>query len=863
MALHLRRAIGIVCVVLSAVLPLPGAEIVVLSETNWDTYVPGGKEADCILGDYVLKSDRIWAVVAQPRAWRHANMTVRQVGGCLIDLTTTDRPNDQLSAFYPGMRQIRYWFDPSVPDQSTTGQVEIVQARGPRVHLRIVGKLLTKSRPTAVVAELHYELADGDPYLEVRTVFRNTGKESVSFRLEDDVRADNFDAKARNAVHDYFWVHDRYFDQAYLVLAPGHRIRSQSDATRLSRLEYLPDGADRGEITLEPGKEYTLTRLIVPARNLLQAREVVCLRQQQALRVYQVRVVEQPGQPVGDAEIEVRCGDETYGYGRVDAQGHLRVPLPCGQSYELILRAPGCRTQRRQVQPRTPGAEEVRWEVPAIARVVARITDNDGQPIPCKVQFKALGDLPNPNWGPPAAAHGVANLYYSHDGRFEVSLLPGEYEVTVSYGPEYDAERVRLQVGPGARVPLHARLRRVVQSPGWISADFHSHSSPSGDNTAEQRGRVLNLLCEHIEFAPCTEHNRLDTYVPHLRALGVEKLMGTCTGIELTGQPLPLNHHNAFPLHMKARTQDNGAPQPDDDPQKQIRRLFEWDSGTEKLVQQNHPDIGWLFFDKDGNGERDEGYRLGFPYMHVIEVHPIHDILSMRPVFSSVGQGGRREIRNHTAFNWLQLLNLGYRIPGVVNTDAHYNFHGSGGLRNWIRCDVETPGDIPPLNIVRHARRGHIVMSTGPYLEVKAGNAIPGDDAHWPGGKGTLHIRVQCTNWLDIDRVQILVNGRPLPHLNFTRTQHPERFHKGVVKFDQKIPVELSSDAHLIVVAIGEQTQVGDIMGPQWGRQNPVAISNPIFVDVDGNGFKPNGDLLDAPIPTRGGRSTALRLPGN
>jgi len=75
--------------------------------------------------------------------------------------------------------------------------------------------------------------------------------------------------------------------------------------------------------------------------------------------------------------------------------------------------------------------------------------------------------------------------------------------------------------------------------------------------------------------------------------------------------------------------------------------------------------------------------------------------------------------------------------------------------------------------------------------------------------------------------------------------------------------VELSSDAHLIVVAIGEQTQVGDIMGPQWGRQNPVAISNPIFVDVDGNGFKPNGDLLDAPIPTRGGRSTALRLPGN
>jgi len=28
-----------------------------------------------------------------------------------------------------------------------------------------------------------------------------------------------------------------------------------------------------------------------------------------------------------------------------------------------------------------------------------------------------------------------------------------------------------------------------------------------------------------------------------------------------------------------------------------------------------------------------------------------------------------------------------------------------------------------------------------------------------------------------------------------------------------------------------------------------VAVANPIFIDVDGNGFEPNGDLLDLPIP--------------
>ena len=68
---------------------------------------------------------------------------------------------------------------------------------------------------------------------------------------------------------------------------------------------------------------------------------------------------------------------------------------------------------------------------------------------------------------------------------------------------------------------MEAKLVRSVKTDGWISADFHSHSSPSGDNTSSQLGRVLNLLCEHVEFAPCTEHNRLSTYEPHLKRLGV------------------------------------------------------------------------------------------------------------------------------------------------------------------------------------------------------------------------------------------------------------------------------------------------------------------------------------------------------
>ncbi len=199
-------------------------------------------------------------------------------------------------------------------------------------------------------------------------------------------------------------------------------------------------------------------------------------------------------------------------------------------------------------------------------------------------------------------------MYYSHDGRFRRELAPGSYDVIISYGPEYDAVFTRVDVTRGKETPLEAKLVRSVKTDGWISADFHSHSSPSGDNTSSQLGRVLNLLCEHIEFAPCTEHNRLSTYDPHLKRLGAERRMATCVGIELTGQPLPLNHQNAFPMVMRPHTQDGGGPTSDDDPEVQIERLALWDGASDKLVQVNHPDIGWMFRDRNGDGNR--GHRL-------------------------------------------------------------------------------------------------------------------------------------------------------------------------------------------------------------------------------------------------------------
>ena len=50
-------------------------------------------------------------------------------------------------------------------------------------------------------------------------------------------------------------------------------------------------------------------------------------------------------------------------------------------------------------------------------------------------------------------------------------------------------------------------------------------------------------------------------------------------------------------------------------------------------------------------------------------------------------------------------------------------------------------------------------------------------------------------------------------------------------------------------MAAGESSSIGPVMGPLV--EIPIAISNPIWIDVDGGGVTPSRDTLDAPLPVR------------
>jgi len=824
----MQRSIIAIIITLLLGAHCPAAEVVQLTSQNWDQYVPQGKEIDAIYGDYVIRNDVLTAVIAQPKSGRNANLTVRNVYGGVLDLTRLDDNNDQLSCFYPTNQRFTF------TDAET---VRINYFRDLRATLTFT----SLKREDGMQARVIYLLSPGANGLSITTEYINHSDQTREVLLQDGIRADTpFTAGIQDGM---YWTNDSWFRQAYGLVAHDYSIARTGGGGRI--LTYNQN--ETNSLSVPAGKIGSLDRVLTPGGSLLSIQAAFAHFRKTPTANVQLDF-RSGDQLVNNAHVRVLKNDTFYGDIRSDAfSPHVRFDLPHGK-YKLECASQGRPDVTLDLTVNADITKTIDFK--PCGYLEARVTNDSGKPIGCKISFHGVGETATPDFGPKQAAVRALNLYYALRGHCRQELLPGTYELIFSHGPEHDAVIKTVEIKSGEVTRLDIELAHVIHTHGWISTDYHTHSSPSGDNTSVQIGRVITLICEQIDYAPCTEHQRVDSYTPLLKELGVEHLMGTATGMELTGRVLPVNHQNAFPLKHIPRTQDGGGPTIEDDPVRQIAKLAGWNDNAFKLVQEDHPALMQIYRDRDADNKADQGFREMFQYMDVMEVHPLQSI------FDVPDQLKPSSDRTPVMFYWMQMLNLGYRIPGVVNSDSHYNDHGAGYIRNYVKSPTDHPGRVRTRNVVSASKAGNVVMTNGPYLEVTIDNgsrksAIAGEDLIALDAKVNVHIKIQCPNWLDVNRVQIFLNGRMAENLNFTRRTHAPMFGNGVVKYQATIPVELTEDTHIIVATVGEGLLVGRVQGPRFGELMPTAVANPVFVDIDGDGFGPNRDNLGVDISVK------------
>ena len=125
--------------------------------------LPGGKEADGIRGDFVLRSDRVEAVISKNAPLRRANMSTFYgpdgvTPGCLYDLTLRGAANDQLVIYGPcGHGEVSY--------------VKIVETKD--ASEAAVESVTTAAKNGGVFKRHEYRVKDGVQGIFITTTLRN------------------------------------------------------------------------------------------------------------------------------------------------------------------------------------------------------------------------------------------------------------------------------------------------------------------------------------------------------------------------------------------------------------------------------------------------------------------------------------------------------------------------------------------------------------------------------------------------------------------------------------------------------------------------------------------------------------------
>jgi len=579
--------------------------------------------------------------------------------------------------------------------------------------------------------------------------------------------------------------------------------------------------------SLRPGQVHRLSYSLFMATALPDLLD----RLYRAVRVPAVRATLELKKFDGPAEVVVREPATGAVFYRtfLDKPIPLVIPLPAG-TYEVQANLFPAVVMRTLVASAGKDAAASAWtlEAPAFGRVRVSVADRRGRHVPGKVSFIGLAPTRSPYFlpeNPISTARSwetLKNAVYPPADGAEVILPAGTYLATSSRGPEFAVETRVIEVLAGAPGDLRFTLDRVLATPGLVSVDTHMHTQFSDGSVLVPR-RLQSAAAEGVDVVVSADHNTVIDYGPELKLLGLAGELAFVPGAEVTARTGSI-HFNTFPVAVRPGEPTKGAiGVRDETPAKLFALAREKNPGS--LIHINHPRSSGLGYFVTYGLDPEKAAFAAAPFDLDFEVLEVMN-------GAKFDEANRKSIED-----WFHLVNRGYPIRIAASSDAHGVDGGETGYsRTYVLMAEPVAGAVDQAALVAALRKGRAFVSNGPVVAVRAnGKATFGDLVKTKKGRVDLDIAVTGAPWLDVSEVRLVVNGERRPPLAIKGADGR------TVKFRGRVRLEMPRDGWVAVEVLGGrslypliQQRSGD--GSPEEAALPYALTNPIFVDADGDG---------------------------
>jgi hypothetical protein len=504
----------------------------------------------------------------------------------------------------------------------------------------------------------------------------------------------------------------------------------------------------------------------------------------------------------------------------------------------------------------------------------------------------------------------VENAWWTNDGRLDAKVRPGTYDLVISRGPEYELTSEQVTLAPGGFVAKQLQLQRAFSTPGWISGDFHIHAQPSTDSGLPIAERVASCAAEGLEVAVATDHNFITDYAPVIAQSGLDPWLLGIPGMELTtfeaghfiGFPLKVDPGSTrggefLWAHQTPKSMFDQLRKLSTDPDRSIVQIAHPRQQVLGYFAQYFLDVAtgepytptgiMGLFAPYGDEFRSENFSYDFDAIELLTAAKFEDVHTYRapnplppgpfpdpqpvPGEIVVGKDGKPTFPG-TVETWFTLLDRGHTATGLGASDAHHllgDEPGSARTLLYVGEGRDTPGGFTRDDVVTAIHEHRALATNAPFVEMRVNGQRVGSTVT-ASGTVPVEISVRSPSWAPVDRLKVYTNGGAIvtdmaitAGTDFTTTVMltPTTDAWVVAEVTGKAnlfpgvsAVEFPPfDATIIINALSAGFNLSSL--PLASKLKPIrqkiatpyAITNPIWIDRDGNGFTPP----KSPLPNR------------
>lgn len=418
----------------------------------------------------------------------------------------------------------------------------------------------------------------------------------------------------------------------------------------------------------------------------------------------------------------------------------------------------------------------------------------------------------------PSVLGAIRGLFLA-TGQARFAFPEGTYDLILLQGPEYEWARRTVTLSPQKTTTVDVTLEHSVRTDGWIAADMHVHSKVSFDGHVLTQHRVVTEVSSGVELIVPTEHGLHYDLQKEVGQLGYGARVATIPGSEYT---FAGGHLGVYPVRYEPMEKLLGAPAWQDWP----KPLDYRDSmafpmvhslPTDPLLVVNHPRL-----------PPDLGYFLNIGWPHFpgekLKTSPLIDGMELLNGYEQTPT----ELTTLLG-DWFFLLNDGQRITALGNSDTHQVDNLVAGYpRSFLRLPTEEPQRILPDDLRTAVRGMRAIATNGPFLQLTADGRDIGDTVLVRNGLVRVRVVADAAGWIDLKRVLIYRSGELIISLPITERTHPA--------LDITMDLPVAADGWIVAVAVGQDPLPIDVIGGvKQGQARPFAVTNPIWLDSDGD----------------------------